>query len=61
LGILSSQSQTTLSQQQFVPHFFEPLDKTTAETLGEEKRRAAIGAGSDELQSPGTVDAFVNG
>jgi hypothetical protein len=51
--MLEHEHPANQQQMQFLPHFFETLDKAAAETLGEEKRRAAIGAGSDELQCPG--------
>ena len=46
---------------QLVAHLVEPLDKATAKTLGEEKLRLKIGAGSDELQLTRAVNALVEG
>ena len=41
-----------------LPHRCQRLDKTAAKTLREEKGRALVGAGSDELQLPGIVMAL---
>ena len=43
----------------FLPHLLKPLDKAAPKAIGEEKGRAAIGAGGDELQFTGTVNAGV--
>jgi hypothetical protein len=42
-----------------MPHLFKPLDKAAPKALGEEKGRAAISAGSDELELTGTVNTVV--
>jgi hypothetical protein len=42
-----------------LPHFLQPLDEAAAKTVRQEKLRAAIGAGGNELELPGSVDAVV--
>ena len=44
---------------QFLPHLVKPLDK--AKAIREEKWRAAIGAGGDESEFTGTVNAVIEG
>jgi hypothetical protein len=41
---------TEEQELQLLPDLFDPLNKTAAKALGEEKRRAPIHAGSNELQ-----------
>ena len=43
----------------FLPHFVKPLDKAAPKAVLKEKWRAAIGAGSDELEFTGTVNAVI--
>ncbi len=50
---------TNQQEFQLLPDFFQALDKTPAETLGEEQGRTAISAGSDELQLAGSVSAMI--
>jgi hypothetical protein len=43
------------------PHLLKPLDQAAPQALREEKWRAAIGAGGNELKFTGTVNAVVEG
>ena len=45
----------------FLPHLVKSLDKAAPKAIREEKRRAAIGAGRDEWEFTGTVNAVVEG
>jgi hypothetical protein len=46
---------------QFLAHLLKALDKAALKTIREENRRAAVGAGGNELEFTGTVKALVDG
>ena len=46
---------------QLLPHLLKPLDKAVPKAIREEKWRAAIGGGGDELEFTGTVNAVAEG
>jgi hypothetical protein len=50
---------TEEQELQLLPNLFDPLNKTAAKALGEEKGRAPIHAGSNELQLPRAVGTLV--
>ena len=61
MKMLGHQNPTDEQEMQFLPHLVKPLDKAAPKAIREEKRRAAIGAGGDELEFTGTVNAVVEG
>ena len=50
MEVIGHQHPTDEQEFHLLPHLLDPLDKTTAKTLGEEKGRPPIGTGGDELQ-----------
>jgi hypothetical protein len=61
MKMLGHQNPADQHEMQFLPHLVKPLDKAAPKAIGEEKGRAVIGAGGDELEFTGTVNAVVEG
>jgi len=59
MKMFGHQNPADEQEMPFLPHLVKPLDK--AKAIREEKWRAAIGAGGDELEFTGTVNAVVKG
>ena len=59
MHVIGHQHATEEQEFQLLPHFLDPLNKTTAKPLGKEKGRPPIGTGGDELQLSGAVSALV--
>jgi hypothetical protein len=59
MKMLGHQNPADGQEMPFLPHLVKPLDK--AKAIREEKWRAAIGAGGEELEFTGTVNAVVKG
>ncbi len=61
MKMLGHQNPADEQEKQFLSHLLEPLDKAAPKTIREEKGRAAVGAGRDELEFTGTVYAMIEG
>jgi hypothetical protein len=61
MKVFGHQNPTDKQKMKFLPHLVKPLDKAAPKAISEEKERTAIGAGGDELEFPGTVNAVVEG
>jgi hypothetical protein len=60
MKMFGHQNPANQPEMQLLPHLLQPLDEATAKAVRKEKRRAAISAGSDELELTGSVSAMVN-
>ena len=61
MKMLGHQNPADKQEMQFLPHLLQPLDKAAPKAIREEKGRATIGAGGDELEFTGTVNAASEG
>ncbi|MGD0222413.1 MAG: hypothetical protein ABSF71_08745 [Terriglobia bacterium] len=61
MKMLRHQNPADEQEMQFLPHLVKPLDKAVPKAIREEKWRAAIGGGGDELEFTGTVNAVAEG
>ena len=61
MKMLGPQDPADEQEMQFLPHLFQPLDKTMPKPIGKEDWGAARGAGGDKLELTGSVNAVVEG
>ena len=59
MKMFGHQNPADQQEMQFLPHLFQSLDKAAAKAVGKEERRPSIGAGSNELEFTGSVNAVI--